>query len=151
MEIPCRLPMISAPMVQSPTNSNVWDKTLLINPHAVADKRSRVQQMFAAIAPSYDLNNHLHSLWMDQAWRRKAVKLAEAKGLELAELPLADLQRLEPGIAQDVYQVLTPLASVSSRTSFGGAAPERVRAEIARWKEILKCPAPPSSPLPPCR
>jgi argininosuccinate lyase len=68
----------------------------------------------------------------------QAVKLAEAKGLELAELPLADLQRLEPGIAQDVYQVLTPLASVSSRTSFGGAAPERVRAEIARWKEILK-------------
>lgn len=32
--------------------------------------------MFAAIAPSYDINNRLHSLWMDQAWRRKAVKLA---------------------------------------------------------------------------
>jgi demethylmenaquinone methyltransferase/2-methoxy-6-polyprenyl-1,4-benzoquinol methylase len=48
----------------------------LKNPHAVADKRRRVQEMFAAIAPSYDLNNHLHSLWRDQAWRRKAVKLA---------------------------------------------------------------------------
>jgi len=45
----------------------------------VADKRSRVQKMFAAIAPSYDLNNRLHSLWMDQRWRRKAVKLAEVK------------------------------------------------------------------------
>ena len=45
----------------------------------MADKRSRVQRMFAAIAPSYDLNNRLHSLWMDQAWRRKAVKLAELK------------------------------------------------------------------------
>ena len=53
-----------------------WDDALLANPHAVADKRSRVQRMFAAIAPSYDLNNRLHSLWMDQAWRRKAVKLA---------------------------------------------------------------------------
>ena len=42
----------------------------------MADKRKRVQQMFAAIAPSYDINNRLHSLWMDQAWRRKAVKLA---------------------------------------------------------------------------
>ena len=46
------------------------------NPHAAADKRARVQNMFAAIAPSYDLNNRLHSMWMDQTWRRKAVKLA---------------------------------------------------------------------------
>jgi demethylmenaquinone methyltransferase/2-methoxy-6-polyprenyl-1,4-benzoquinol methylase len=38
--------------------------------------------MFAAIAPSYDLNNRLHSLWMDQAWRRKAVKLAELKATD---------------------------------------------------------------------
>lgn len=53
-----------------------WDDKLLQNPHEVADKRSRVQKMFAAIAPSYDLNNRLHSLWMDQLWRRKAVKLA---------------------------------------------------------------------------
>ena len=35
--------------------------------------------MFAAIAPSYDLNNRLHSLWMDQWWRRRAVQLAELK------------------------------------------------------------------------
>ncbi|HZL36292.1 MAG TPA: class I SAM-dependent methyltransferase [Tepidisphaeraceae bacterium] len=53
-----------------------WDERLLRNPHVVADKRGRVQRMFAAIAPSYDLNNRLHSLWMDQRWRRKAVKLA---------------------------------------------------------------------------
>jgi demethylmenaquinone methyltransferase / 2-methoxy-6-polyprenyl-1,4-benzoquinol methylase len=66
-------------MTQTPTPTNVWDKSLLVNPHAVADKRTRVQQMFAAIAPSYDLNNRLHSLWMDQSWRRKAVKLAEVK------------------------------------------------------------------------
>jgi len=56
-----------------------WDDKLLSNPHAVADKRQRVQKMFAAIAPSYDINNRLHSLWMDQRWRRKAVKLAELK------------------------------------------------------------------------
>ena len=57
----------------------VWDDALLTNPHAVADKRTRVQKMFAAIAPSYDLNNRLHSLWMDQYWRRKAVKLSGVK------------------------------------------------------------------------
>ena len=59
-----------------------WDDALLRNPHAVADKRTRVRKMFAAIAPSYDLNNRLHSLWMDQRWRKKAVKLAELKPLE---------------------------------------------------------------------
>lgn len=59
------------------TKLPAWDDALLQNPHAVADKRSRVQRMFAAIAPSYDLNNRLHSLWMDQAWRRKAVKFAK--------------------------------------------------------------------------
>jgi demethylmenaquinone methyltransferase/2-methoxy-6-polyprenyl-1,4-benzoquinol methylase len=60
---------------QSPPAA-AWDERLLRNPHVVADKRSRVRQMFAAIAPSYDLNNRLHSLWMDQWWRRRAVKLA---------------------------------------------------------------------------
>jgi demethylmenaquinone methyltransferase/2-methoxy-6-polyprenyl-1,4-benzoquinol methylase len=58
------------------TEPTAWNDDLLKNPHAVADKRRRVQQMFAAIAPSYDLNNRVHSLWRDQAWRRKAVKLA---------------------------------------------------------------------------
>src|SRR3984957_7491256 len=61
---------------------NVWNDALLVNPHSVADKRQRVRRMFAAIAPSYDLNNRLHSLWMDQTWRRKAVKLAELKSTD---------------------------------------------------------------------
>src|SRR5688572_32301485 len=64
---------VSEPIASKP----LWDDRLLANPHAVADKRSRVQKMFAAIAPSYDLNNRLHSLWMDQRWRRRAVALAE--------------------------------------------------------------------------
>lgn len=35
--------------------------------------------MFAAIARSYDLNNRVHSLWRDQAWRRAAVKSVNLK------------------------------------------------------------------------
>jgi len=35
--------------------------------------------MFAAIARSYDLNNRVHSLWRDQAWRRFAVRAAEIR------------------------------------------------------------------------
>lgn len=60
-----------------------WNDQLLRDPHAQADKRSRVQRMFAAIAPSYDLNNRLHSLWQDQRWRRRAVELAQLKPTDL--------------------------------------------------------------------
>jgi argininosuccinate lyase len=67
----------------------------------------------------------------------QAVKRAETLGVELADLPLAELKAIEPRVTADVFKVLTPQASAASRTSFGGTAPTRVRAEIARWKEIL--------------
>jgi len=60
-----------------PPAETAWNDQLLANPHAVADKRRRVRDMFAAIAPSYDINNRLHSLWQDQRWRKEAVKLAQ--------------------------------------------------------------------------
>jgi demethylmenaquinone methyltransferase/2-methoxy-6-polyprenyl-1,4-benzoquinol methylase len=61
---------------------HAWNDQLLKDPHAVADKRQRVQNMFAAIAPSYDLNNRLHSLWMDQAWRRNAIRISNLKSAD---------------------------------------------------------------------
>ncbi len=79
-----------------------WDEKNLQNPHTVADKRRRVQQMFAAIAPKYDLNNRLHSFGRDQAWRKKAVKLAQLKPTDVVvdvacgtgDLTLAFVDRL---------------------------------------------------------
>jgi demethylmenaquinone methyltransferase / 2-methoxy-6-polyprenyl-1,4-benzoquinol methylase len=70
-------------MPPAQSNSTVWNNELLKHPHEAADKRQRVQKMFAAIAPSYDLNNRLHSLWMDQRWRRKAVHLAAVEATDV--------------------------------------------------------------------
>jgi argininosuccinate lyase len=67
-----------------------------------------------------------------------AVKRAEMLGCDLPGLPLAELQALEPRIDARIYEVLTPEASVASRKSYGGTAPDQVRAQITRWKEILQ-------------
>jgi argininosuccinate lyase len=56
------------------------------------------------------------------------VQRAEALGCTLAALPLAELQAVEPAITSAVYEVLDADHSVASRTSFGGTAPECVRA-----------------------
>ncbi|MGI8841099.1 MAG: argininosuccinate lyase [Caulobacteraceae bacterium] len=66
-----------------------------------------------------------------------AVRRADALGCELADLPMAEFQALEPRLTRRVYAVLAPAASAASRLSLGGTAPSRVRAEIARWKERL--------------
>ena len=65
-----------------------------------------------------------------------AVRVAEGKGVDLAQLSLKDLQNLEARITADVYKVLTPEASAASRQSYGGTAPDQVRLQIQRWKEI---------------
>jgi argininosuccinate lyase len=64
----------------------------------------------------------------------RAVALAESKGCDLAELPLADLQAIHSAITDKVYDVLTVEASVASRKSFGGTAPSEVRRQIAFWR-----------------
>jgi len=63
------------------------------------------------------------------------VRRAESLGCTLAELPLAELQAVEPAITAAVYDVLDPARSVASRTSLGGTAPERVRAAIAEARK----------------
>ncbi len=66
------------------------------------------------------------------------VALAEKKGCDLAELPLEEMRSVHDGITQGVFDVLSVRNSVASRASYGGTAPDQVRAQIARWKEKLR-------------
>jgi argininosuccinate lyase len=64
----------------------------------------------------------------------RAVKAAEERGCGLAGLPLDVLQAIDARIDERVFDVLSVEASVRSRTSYGGTAPERVREQIAKAK-----------------
>jgi len=67
----------------------------------------------------------------------RAVAAAEQRGVGLAELELETLRQLDPRIDGRVYDVLTVDASVRSRTSYGGTAPERVREQVEMAKRAL--------------
>jgi len=67
----------------------------------------------------------------------RLVAKAESRGVDLAELTLAEMQAEEPGITADIFGVLTVEASVASRTSYGGTAPANVAVQAARWLKAL--------------
>ena len=66
-----------------------------------------------------------------------AVKAAEDRNCCLDQLPLETLKEIDKRIDERVFDVLSVDASVRSRTSYGGTAPERVREQIAEAKKIL--------------
>jgi len=68
----------------------------------------------------------------------RIVALAEEKGAELAGLKLAEMQTVHSAITKDVFNVLTVEASATSRTSYGGTSPVRVREQVAQWTQRLR-------------
>jgi len=66
-----------------------------------------------------------------------AVKLAESRGVALDALPLADLQAIDARIDERVFAALSVEASVAARASYGGTAPEQVRARVAEARVAL--------------
>lgn len=60
----------------------------------------------------------------------RIVKLAEDRSCTLAELPLEEMRKIEPGISAKIYDVLSVENSVASRTSLGGTAPTNVKKAI---------------------
>jgi argininosuccinate lyase len=66
-----------------------------------------------------------------------AVKTAQAKGVDLSELSLAELQAFNPAIGTDVFECLSLEGSLNARNTLGGTAPEQVRVQLARHRVRL--------------
>ncbi len=65
------------------------------------------------------------------------VAMAESKDCDLPDLTLEDMQSVHAAITEEVFGVLGVHNSVSSRMSYGGTAPTRVREQVAAWKAKL--------------
>jgi argininosuccinate lyase len=63
---------------------------------------------------------------------------ASDKGVPLHELPLQEMQAIEPKITREALAVLSVEASVKSRTSYGGTAPTNVLAQAKAWAKRLE-------------
>lgn len=70
------------------------------------------------------------------------VKRAEALGVMLCDLPLAEAAAIHPDVTGEALAALTVEASVASRTSYGGTAPEQVKQAIAAVRARI-APSPP--------
>ena len=66
------------------------------------------------------------------------VALAEEQNCGLAELSLEQFQSIDDRITKTVFDVLSVEASIASRASYGGTAPDQVRVQVARAKKALK-------------
>ena len=68
----------------------------------------------------------------------RIVAMASKAGVPLHELPLKDMQAIEPKITAEVLAVLSVEASVKSRASYGGTAPKNVLAQAKAWRKRLE-------------
>src|ERR1017187_5914479 len=68
----------------------------------------------------------------------RIVAAASKAGVPLHELPLAEMQAVEPRITGQVLGTLSVEASVKSRSSYGGTAPKNVLAQAKGWLRRLE-------------
>jgi len=65
------------------------------------------------------------------------VRLAESRGVALAELSEMELAAVHPELTPDVRRVLNVTGSIGSRDAYGGTAPERVAEQLARARHTV--------------
>ncbi len=67
----------------------------------------------------------------------QAVKFADGRGCDLADLKLEELQQFSTLIDKDVFAALTLEGSMKARSHIGGTAPARVKAAIAKARKTV--------------
>ena len=112
----------------------------------VADLAPDTQRMEAAAGSGYstatDLADYLVRV-MGLPFREahhvtgRLVALAASRKVGLEELTLQEMQSVESRLEMAVYEVLGVQNSVASRVSYGGTAPDNVRAQAERWLALL--------------
>ena len=113
----------------------------------IADMTANPARMLAAAEAGYPTATDLAD-WVVRVLKKpfreahhiagSIVKCAEDKGVTLDQLPLSDMQAIDPDITQDVFKVLSLESSVKARMSLGGTAPARVKEQLAYWKASFK-------------
>jgi argininosuccinate lyase len=68
----------------------------------------------------------------------RIVAAASKAGVPLHQMPLKDMQAIEPKITTAALAMLSVEASVKSRTSYGGTAPKNVLAQAKAWLKRLE-------------
>ena len=67
----------------------------------------------------------------------QAVAQCIARGIYLAELPIADYQQLSPLFAEDIYNAISPETCVSCRNSYGGTSYEQAEMQLEAAKNLM--------------
>jgi argininosuccinate lyase len=65
----------------------------------------------------------------------KIVRIAEQRKIMLSDIPLKDMQQIEPRITRDIFSVLDPQRAAESRRSFGGTSPSLVKQAVKTAKK----------------
>jgi argininosuccinate lyase len=120
------------------------DLGLQVAAAAVATLEARPERMLAA------LDDAILATDLADELVRRGVPFREAHGmvgrlvrrgielrLPLRELPIAEYQAVRPDIGHEIYAIFDFGRSVTQKESLGGTAPQRVREQCARWRELL--------------
>lgn len=67
----------------------------------------------------------------------QAVAQCIARGIYLADLPIADYQQLSPLFAEDIYNAISPETCVSCRNSYGGTSYEQAEMQLEAAKNLM--------------
>jgi argininosuccinate lyase len=68
----------------------------------------------------------------------RLVGVAKQRGVRLSDLPIEEFRAARAELDESVYAVLGPERAVAAMKSYGSTGPERVKEQVARWKEILQ-------------